>query len=69
MCELTGPAESEVVGYYGHAEVCSLTGTLRACATERGGGGGAGHIQLTIPESNEVLIKWLQRGTMIFDGK
>lgn len=34
--QLTGPAESEVVGYYRHTEVCSLTGTLRACGEEPG---------------------------------
>lgn len=31
VCGLTGPAESQVIGYYCHAEVGSLTGTLRAC--------------------------------------
>lgn len=30
LFRLTGPAEAEVVGYYRHADVCPLTGALRA---------------------------------------
>lgn len=33
---LTSPTESKVVSYYRHAEVCSLTGTVRACARKQG---------------------------------
>lgn len=40
ICEkkraLTRPAESQMVGYYCHAEVSSLTGTLRACEMKPG---------------------------------
>lgn len=56
---LTSPAESEVVGYYCHTEVCSLTGTLRACARKQGR---PGHKQLVCDIMTKNLNKLIKCG-------
>ena len=52
VCVLTSPAEAKVISHYGHAEVCSLTGTLWAYGSR-----GGGQVTKLLKHLNQQIIR------------